>query len=197
MSITVRSASVAPDTRRNIAFGDSITAGYGGVRPWPSLTSPPVTNYAVGGHALWQVQRMLWNTGAYYPAYAQFLDRVGAPFPERVFILAGINDLAAGSSAATCQGFMTDIVEQLESRSIDYRICTVLPTGTVQSYNTHRLNFNAWILSTYPTKSINLEPVMGTGDPVVLNAAYDFGDGVHLNLAGELAMAEAIEGHLA
>ena len=208
------------ETATLIAFGDSITEGYGIDRDrggtWPDVLSRrlhaagyplAVTNAGLSGN------RLLHNgqSARFGDAGLARFDRdvLAQPNAAAVIVLIGINDLGhAGAAGAPEYESAEDMImglEQLASRAhergLRIYVGTLTPfVGTVftnyysDEKEQRRQAINAWIRTqTVFDGVIDFEKV--TEDPAApghLLPAFDHGDHLHPNSAGTAAMADAI-----
>lgn len=114
------------------------------------------------------------------PAYS-----VTAMFPTYAFILLGTNDVSTSVPLATTQANYLALLAQFVAAGITPVIMTIPPNG-----NSNTSAYNTW-LKTLGYSYIDLYPLMlGTG--VAMDAAYDSGDGIHPNSAGNVVIYDAI-----
>lgn len=199
-----------------VAFGDSITDGYG-VKPnrnerWTDFLARrlggkvAVLNAGIGGNRL-----LLDGTGA--NAMAR-LDRdvFGQAGVRDLIVLEGVNDIGMltrdrpASEAehralvAGVTGAYAQIVARARAHGIRVHGATVLPFITNRYYHpdaaseADRQAINAWIRTPGHFDSvIDFDRVMrDPARPSALLPAYDGGDGLHPGIAGYRAMAEAV-----
>ncbi len=208
----------APDAATIVAFGDSITDGFSTTpdadTPWPSILArrlaaqanqPPraVINMGISGN------RIL-REGAGSSALARFdRDVLSRPGVRWVVLLEGINDIGflafAGNDPAeqlTAEDIIAGYRMLIErARLHDIRIIggTLMPFEGVPTYSESaermRQQVNAWIRTSGAFDSV-IDFDAATRDPAAptkLRAAYDSGDHIHPNDAGNQAMADAID----
>jgi acyl-CoA thioesterase-1 len=109
--------------------------------------------------------------------------------PRYAFVLLGTNDISLTLSDAVIQANLTSIAAQLTAAGIEPIIMQILPRGSIRTDA-----LNAWIAA-QPWRSIDTyHPLIGTGTS--LAAAYDSGDGLHPNTAGNLAIANIIRAYI-
>ena len=181
---------VTPTTTRWLFVGDSLTAGSGGVTTWAKkmegYTPSTVTfvNRAVAGHTASQILAQ-WTAGK-------------VPTPDKVFILGGINDIAAGTSAATTFSSLEQIYSEAAALGVQVIAMPTLPAGNYALWSAPdqvqlELLEASIIADGNIDVLINFYDLMGEpGTPEDLAAAYDFGDGIHPNDAGTTVMAAAV-----
>jgi len=201
-----------------VAFGDSITDGYGTTpnagRAWPELLAErlqadartrhlSVINMGISGN---RVRR----DGAGLSALARFdRDVLARPGVRWVILLEGINDInfaaipgMPASEAVTAEDLIaayTQFVDRAHLHGIKVMGATIAPTeGTwLYSEKTEALRqaVNQWIRSSGKFDAlIDFDAVLrDPARPTRLNPAYDPGDNVHPNDAGNAAMARAID----
>lgn len=201
-----------------IAFGDSITEGYattpGASRSWPDLlaqrlqTAPQTRNWSVINTGI-SGNRLL-RPGAADAALARFTEDVlSRPGARWAIVLLSINDINMSimpgmppEQAATAEEIIAGL-DQLAARGrlhgLRMAIGTVLPTKGLFFYSDHgeqmRQQINTWIRTSGRFDAvIDFDAaVRDPADPLRLNPAFDPGDHVHPNDAGNQAMAEAVD----
>lgn len=107
--------------------------------------------------------------------------------PDVVYLMLGTNDLGQGVSSGTWQSNYAAIVSALEAEGI-----TVIKIAPPPNNLVSMLPVKTWLASTYPSSYIDAyTPLLGSGTS--LNATYDAGDDVHLNVAGNELVANTIK----
>ncbi len=203
-----------------VAFGDSITDGYG-ITPdsghtWPELLSARL--HATGAKVSVVNAGLSGNRMLHPGQWARFGDAALARFDRdvlaqpnvsAVIILIGINDLGhaqgPGSpeyvSAADLIGGLSQMAERAHERGLRVYAATLTPfKGTVfkdyysDEKEDRRQAINAWIRqSTTIDGVIDFDKVLDDpANPGHLLPAYDHGDHLHPSDAGAAAMAAAI-----
>lgn len=174
------------------AVGDSITAGPNvGVTGWPEALqvlyggASRVANVAV--------------SGAQVAAIAtQFESKVRGRY-GRVGVLGGINDLKAGTSAATIFTSLQAIYNNARSSGMTPVPITVLPASTSGGWTgamqTELVALNALITGYCTTNGIACVDAYNSAlrSGTALAAIYDSGDGYHPNQAGENYLATLVQ----
>ncbi|MBW8734256.1 MAG: SGNH/GDSL hydrolase family protein [Asticcacaulis sp.] len=213
---------VSGSTARGVlfTFGDSITDGYGidpdAGKTWPDLLSRrlhdaniplSVVNAAISGNRL--LHHGQW--GRFGEGGLARFDRdvLAQPNASAVVILLGINDLGhaqgPGSWEYVSADDMIDGLAQLAARAHDRGLrvyaATLTPfKGTVfkdyysDEKEARRQAINAWIRKTPALDGVfDFEKVVeDPANPGQMLPAYDLGDHLHPNAAGDAAMANAI-----
>lgn len=201
-----------------VAFGDSITDGYGTTpdagRAWPELLAErlqadartrhlSVVNMGISGN---RVRR----DGAGLSALARFdRDVLARPGARWVILLEGINDInfaaipgMPASEAVTAEDLIAayaQFIDRAHLHGIKVMGATIAPTeGTwLYSDKTEKLRqaVNQWIRSSGKFDAlVDFDAVLrDPARPTRLTPAYDPGDSVHPNDAGNAAMARAID----
>jgi lysophospholipase L1-like esterase len=200
-----------------VALGDSITDGVastpGANRRWTDylatrLTHSPVPDYAVANSGI-SGNRVLLD--ANYPNYTIYatsgrsaqwrlpqdvLDRAGA---RSVIIFEGVNDIQQTPPQSDPQAIiagLAQIAAQARARGLRVVGATITPfegwrTWT-PSMEAVRVAVNDWIRRSFPAVADFDAAVRDSADPAVLNPAFDSGDHLHPNDAGDLAMANVV-----
>ncbi|MGN8000331.1 SGNH/GDSL hydrolase family protein [Sphingomonas sp. 22176] len=213
--------AVAPKARAIVAFGDSITDGYG-VKPntnarWtdalqrrlravPGMGEVAVLNAGIGGNRL-------LNDGLGPNALARFdHDAIGQPGVTHLIVLEGVNDLGtltreAPVPAATHSALVVrmidayrQIVTRAHARGIKAIGATIMPYAGSGYYHPDAQNeadrqaVNRWIRTPGNFDAvIDFDAAMrDPADPNRLRKDYDSGDGLHPSVAGYAAMAGAV-----
>lgn len=179
-------------------IGDSLTAGTcsgcPALTPWPSVLlatlsqSWELTNTAVAGSTVAQMDSVQWTPQVQGKRFSV------------VVIYGGINDLAAGTSASSIFATLTGMTDEVNAEGATAVLVTPMPWKNFSGWNSGRQtqteSLRALILAwcTTPRKvCVDLYPLAGeSGDAQALKAAYDMGDGLHLNQTGQNFIAATV-----
>ncbi|MEH3120439.1 MAG: SGNH/GDSL hydrolase family protein [Sphingomonas phyllosphaerae] len=199
-----------------VAFGDSITDGYG-VKPntnarWTDVLArrlggkAAVLNLGIGGN------RVLLD-GLGPNAMARFdRDVLGQAGAKHLIVLEGVNDIGVltGEQPATPEahralvagvtGAYAQMVARAHAKGMTVHLATIMPFATNAYYHpgaaseADRQAINAWIRTPgNADRVIDFDRLMrDPARPDRLLPAYDSGDGLHPSIAGYRAMAEGI-----
>lgn len=205
--------------RTLVAFGDSITDGFGGAvarRPgerntrWPDFLARrlarrgapfAIVNAGISGNRL----RLDAATPIFGPNALSRLDSdvLAVPGAREAIVLEGINDLGQDppASAAEAIAALGQVVQRLRLAGVRVLVGTLTPAGGygVPTYgrpeaDARRLAVNRWIrTSGVPDGVIDFDAALR--DPARrsrLRPAYDSGDHLHPNARGYERMARAV-----
>ena len=179
---------VSPGADAWVYVGNSLTSGSVGVTRWPiHMEAVLPTGY---------VNRVLAVSGSLAAgAVTQWNDGT-PPYPDKLFILAGINDIIVGTGGATVFATLSPLIADAQAHGTTVVIMTHPPFGNYVSWTAGKQTqldiLNAAILASSADVIVDLYAVMGDTDPQDLLAAYDFGDGLHPSNAGTVAIAAAV-----
>ena len=117
-----------------------------------------------------------------------------------VILLEGINDLAAPPTPTVEEllGGYRELIDRMHSRGLRVLLGTMTPVGGVEGLDpdtdAKRQAVNAWIRDGSPADGvIDFDAaVRDPVDPSRINPVFDGGDHLHFNLAGYLAMGNAV-----
>jgi lysophospholipase L1-like esterase len=172
------------------------------------VTGPPGTVVALANSGI-SGNRVLLD--ANYPNYTIYatsgrsaqwrlpldvLDRAGA---RSVIIFEGVNDIQQTPPQSDPQAIiagLAQIAAQARARGLRVVGATITPfegwrTWT-PSMEAVRVAVNDWIRQSFPAVADFDAAVRDSADPAVLNPAFDSGDHLHPNDAGDLAMANVV-----
>ena len=212
------SVPAADDGGAIIAFGDSITEGYattfGSHSNWPDLLAerlqaePDLKNWSVINTGI-SGNRVLRN-GAGEAAVARFTDDVlSRPGAKWVIVLESINDINMSimpgmpaeqtATAGQIIAGLGQLVERAHLHGLKIAGGTVMPTRGLPFYTEQgeamRQQVNQWIRTSGRFDAvIDFDAATrDPADPLRINPAFDPGDHVHPNDAGNRAMSDAID----
>lgn len=141
-----------------------------------------VFNRAIGGYRLDQLDGV-WATNITPLAVRSKL----------VILQGGINDINQSANLATLQSRIQSLITKAQTDGFDYLLATVTPNNyseTDSAKESVRLAYNAWLLSTYTTRVIDIASVVA--DPSQANRlrAEYYSDGIHYGGAGKFAVGQ-------
>lgn len=192
-----------------VAFGDSITDGFGGPPDrddrYPDFLARRLS--AAGGPRFSVVDagisgnRVLSDARAQLggPAGLERLagDAIGAAGVSDVIVLEGINDIAAQVAADRVIAGLTQLVARLHAARLRVQLATLTPFGgsSASSVDQTRLAVNRFVRGGGGADgTVDFDAaVRDPADASRLAPRYDSGDHLHPNAAGRRAMADAVD----
>src|SRR6185369_14508051 len=182
-----------------VVLGDSIADGRGSTTNrndrWPDdlarrvlgntgTTNVSVMNQGIGGNAV--------VTGGLGPTAQSRYSRdvLGQSGVKYVIVFEGVNDVGTGATAASVTAVFDQFISMAHARNLIIYGATITPFGANTIYYTAaheqaRQTVNAYIRSGKFDGLIDFDAaVTDMGNPPKLQAAYDSGDGLHLNPTG-------------
>jgi len=186
-------------------LGDSLTDGRGsttnGNDRWPDdlarrlqsggMTTVAVLNAGIGGNTV--------TTGGLGPTGVSRYSRdiLGQSAVRWVIIFEGVNDIGADVSASSITSAYDSLIAQARGQGLRVYGATITPFGG-NAYNTPahestRQTVNTYIRSGKFDAFIDFDAaVRDTSSPPRVQAAFDSGDGLHLNPAGYQKLADTV-----
>ena len=202
-----------------VAFGDSITDGYegtGGASNTEDMTTidtngrwpDDLTRRLIAAHVPLSVlnagisgnELLRSGTGELGPSgLSRFaLDALGQAGVTDVIQAEGINDIGAEASASQVIGADEQLIAQAHAAGVHIQLATLLPAGgpigLSAAADAVRDQVNQWIRTQQLADGvIDFDAALrDPSDPSEINPADVSGDGIHPNLAGYQAMANAV-----
>lgn len=192
-----RLRSIVKAEKRYLFIGDSITGRIVAGAPspvvsWPRLYSDSASqlvaavNAGDAGKRCDEMQSGEWTTER-DNGYA------------RLYLECGVNDVAAGASAATIESRITTLITEAHARGMQVIVTTITPwkaaAAWTAGFQTVTDSVNTWILANSAGADFVVDTysaLENTPGDDLLKAAYDSGDGIHPNGTGLQAMADAV-----
>lgn len=141
-----------------------------------------VFNRAIGGYRLDELDGV-WATNITPLAVRAKL----------VILQGGINDINQSANLATLQSRIQSLIAKAIADGFDYLLATVTPNNYSEidpSKESVRLAYNAWLLSTYTTRVIDIAAVVADPNQVNRLRAEYYGDGIHYGGAAKFAVGQ-------
>jgi lysophospholipase L1-like esterase len=154
------------------------------------LPGRPVANAAIDGNRL-------LVPGGYGPTILARLDRdvLRRPGVGTLVVLAGTNDITGGASAEQITDALAEVARRAHRRRLRVVLLTLLPAHKrTPDREQVRQEVNAWIRTTkaadlvVDAEAVVRDPAL----PTRLLPSYDWGDGLHLSVAGHRALGAAV-----
>ncbi len=184
-----------------LALGDSTTAGspafYSPAEFPPLGRGDEQSQYAywiMKLHPEWEVL----NRGVFGEradqALARFKQYADQLDPDIVVVLAGVNDLHQGFSAAHVEKNLKDIYDLAAAKNIGVMACTILPySGSTDGVKARMAQVNDWILAESQKRGfLFCDTFRLLEDPQSPGALVSSNDGLHPDVAGYRKMGEAL-----
>jgi lysophospholipase L1-like esterase len=150
-----------------------------------------VVNAGIGGNAV--------TSGGLGPTGLSRFSRdiLGQSGVRWVIIFEGVNDIGAGVSASTLTSAYATLISQARGQGLRVYGATITPFGSntyyTPAHETVRQSVNTYIRGGNFDAFIDFDAaVRDTSNPPRLQAAYDSGDGLHLNPAGYQKLADTV-----
>lgn len=187
-----------------LVLGDSISArsyqdGYGPYR-WPDMLRPSgasLANDSVSGGEISQP-----GIGGSPDGLTRLKHLLQEPYPTWLLVEQGTNDLAAGVSADTLLTKLSQAADLGTAQTLNTVVATIAPragnSGWTASQESARQQVNATLRSGTWASSrgvtiLDLDTLLqDPANPTALNPAYDSGDHLHPNAAGDHVIAGAV-----
>ena len=125
-------------------------------------------------------------------------DVLGQSGVRWVIVFESVNDVGAGASAASVTAAFDSFISKAHAQGLLIYGATVTPFGSNTYYSatneTNRQTVNTYIRSGKFDGVIDFDAAVKDGsNPPKLQAAYDSGDGLHLNPTGYQKMADTVD----
>lgn len=197
-----------------VVVGDSISDGFNSAARWPQLLQQRVAALPLAersavidegntANALTAVQPSDATTGGGPPGLQRLTtDALDLPGVSTVLLFLGSNDVFFGASSSAVIAGLQQAASAAHAAGVRIVAVDILPRdgdeGWTQSRQEALQQVNTWLLGSHVFDGvINLASVVadmynGGCRPQIILPAYDSGDHVHPNAAGDTAMANAI-----
>ena len=174
--------STKQTSNTNIFIGDSITHGMfidDNSKAYPELieeiTSLKCDNFG--------------STSTTTNDWLKAMTEVTARTPYMVYFLLGRNDVATSIPTATTLNNIATMISILTANTIDYRIISLLPTGS--AYTNTMIALNTAFQTRYPTNYLDVQSYFNDGIGNMLSR-FNSGDGTHMWEGGHQEMAKRL-----
>jgi lysophospholipase L1-like esterase len=201
-ALVVDDIAVATDAgtaKTILAIGDSLSDARltpGQYARWSDVLTDrlrgqaPVANAAIDGNRL-------LAPGGYGPTITQRFDRdvLSRAGVGTLVMLAGTNDITAGVTAEQLTTQLASLVARAHDRGLRVVLMTLTPAHKRTADKEQvRQAVNSWIRTAGTADQvIDADAVLrDPAQPRRLLPSYDFGDGLHLSVAGQHALGEAV-----
>lgn len=193
-----------------VAIGDSITAGMGTAGDtdtgWPDRLAARSAPQGLGvvNMGVTMDQVIADQSGDPSVTSRWTRDVLDVPGAAAVIEEGGINDLRAGVSASTLEAAQTSLAKSAHAAGLRFFLTTITPCGGVggaacdTAFEARRLAYNSWVRSGaggIEDGFVDFDAALGgysSGGVGFLNPAYDSGDHIHPNIAGNAVMADLV-----
>ena len=198
---------IAADPTPGIATGRTVYPTTGSPIAWMG-DSIPLGTQAAPNRPPYALQRLLSNGKTVYnlgigghtaaQCLSDWRDHVQSKGYATVVVHCGVNSINGSVSAVATMADLTTLYDEIRASGAKLIIGNLLPWSNFATWNaakqTETLALNTLIAtygSTYSVSVIDVYTALGTG--TALAAAYDSGDGLHLNSAGASAYAALVQ----
>jgi lysophospholipase L1-like esterase len=179
-------------TNGNDRWPDDLARRFAAAAATPAALALAVINQGIGGNAV--------TGGGLGPtALSRFSrDVLGQSGARWVIFFEGVNDLGGGVGAPAITSAYANLVAQAHAQGLLAFGATITPFGSNAYYTvaheSARQAVNTYIKSGVFDGIIDFDAaVRDTSNPPRLQAAYDSGDGLHLNPAGYRKLADTVD----
>jgi lysophospholipase L1-like esterase len=197
--LVVEGLEVETATRRTdgiLAVGDSLTdppLPPDTYQRWTDVVAAagrPIANVAIGGN------RVILQGGYGRTLTERFADDLlDRPGVGTLILFAGTNDVSTGITAAELTSRLEQLTRQAKANGLRVVLVTLAPAWKRSPAKEQvRQEVNAWIRTTpYADLRVDADKLLrDPARPTHLLAAYDFGDGLHLSVAGHRVLGRAV-----
>lgn len=147
-----------------------------------------VTNLAVGGYNTRKIQPT-WFGGTVDTA--KNIDKALSLNPDAILINMPSNDAASGFNLSEQKANFLRVLAKADSFNVPVWITTTQPRNLSAAGRDSLTHMKDWIISTFPDSYIDFWTGIAAADGSIL-AAYNSGDGVHLNNAGHRILCNRV-----
>jgi lysophospholipase L1-like esterase len=199
----------APTQPVIVAFGDSITDGYGSTtntnRRWPDILAERLKGKAAVVNSGISANRVLsdgYVASGGESALARFdRDVLSIPGATHVIMLEGVNDIAGRPSptAAEMIAGYRQLIARAHAHGVKLIVATILPFGGPKKHPAGpykvRDAINAWIRTNKEADGfVDLDAaIRDPADPLTMKAEWQSGDWLHPSDAGYKVMGDAVD----
>jgi len=149
-----------------------------------------VINLAVGGYNTRKIQPT-WFGGSVDTA--KNIDKALSLHPDALLINMPSNDAASGFTLSEQKANFMRVRAKADSFNVPVWITTTQPRNLSAAGRDSLIHMKDWIMTTFPDSYIDFWTGIAAADGSIL-AAYNSGDGVHLNNAGHSILLDRVIG---
>lgn len=116
-----------------------------------------------------------------------------SPRAKLVILQGGINDINQSENLATLQSRIQSLIAKANADGFDYLLATVTPNNYSEidsAKEAVRVAYNAWLLSTYTTRVVDIASVVSDPNNVSRLRAEYYSDGIHYGGAAKFAVGQ-------
>ncbi|HTN09029.1 SGNH/GDSL hydrolase family protein [Agriterribacter sp.] len=152
-----------------------------------------VTNLAIGGATTYKMQPGWYSPPTAYPVDPERnIDAALALSPDGILLNYPSNDADRDIPIAEQKSNFLRVVDKADSANVPVWITSTQPRNITEEGRANLILMRDWLQTTFTSKYIDFWTGIANADGTIV-AAYNSGDGVHLNNAGHAILFERVK----
>lgn len=152
-----------------------------------------VTNLAIGGATTYKMQPGWYSSPSGYPVDPERnIDAALALNPDGILLNYPSNDADRNIPIAAQQSNFLRVVDKADSANVPVWITSTQPRNISEAQRADLIFMRDWLQATFTSRYIDFWTTIANTDGTIV-AAYNSGDGVHLNNAGHAILFERVK----